>query len=120
MGDKPLIFGVSYDVDNLIKALLKENIELNLEKDYYVNISSPPIPDSIDFADSVISGLFVDIKEDVVIAILNWLREQEKEHREKPKLKICIEGNLLNIDIEDMQILLKILKDCSKKENKKC
>ena len=117
MNEKSLIFGVSYAVDSLIMALLKQRINLNLDDDYYVNISPPPISDLNYFGDSVISCLFVDLKEDLVKAILVWLREWEKEHIEKPKLKFCIEGNLLNIDVQDLEILLKLLKDCSSKKN---
>ena len=46
MDEKTLIFGVSYSLDSLILALLKMKIDLNLAKNYYVNISPPPIPDS--------------------------------------------------------------------------
>ena len=125
MAEKTLIFGVSYAVDSLIMVLLNQKINLNVEEDYYVNISPPPIPDSTDFGDSVISGIFVDVTEELVKATIGWLREREKEHTEKPKLKICIDGNLLNIDVQDMEILMKVLKECSKKKreqqsNKDC
>ena len=116
MAEKTLIFGVSYAVDSLIMALLNQKIDLNLEEDYYVNISPPPIPDSTDFGDSVISGIFVDVTEELIKATLGWLREREKEQTEKPKLKICINGNLLNIDVQDMEIMMKVLKECSKKK----
>ena len=109
MNEKSLIFGVSYAVDSLIMALLNQKIDLNLDDDYYVNISPPPIPDAMDFGDSVISGLFVDLSKNLVKAILVWLREREKEHVEKPKLKFCIDGNLLNIDVPDLEILLNVL-----------
>jgi len=114
MDEKALIFGVSYTVDGLIMTLLKQKIDLNVDADYYVNISPPPIPDSTDFGDSVISGIFVDVTEELVKATLGWLREREKEQVENPKLKICINGNLLNIDVQDMEIMMKILKECSK------
>ena len=114
MDEMSLIFWVSYAVDGLIMALLKQNIVLNLDEDYYVNISPPPIPDSTDFGDSVISGVFVDVNEELVEATIGWLREREKEQEEKPKLKICINGNLLNIDIQDMEIMMNVLKECSK------
>ena len=125
MDEKALIFGVSYAVDGLIMSLLKQKIDLNLDEDYYVNISPPPIPDSTDFGDSVISGIFVDVTEELVKATLGWLREKEKEQAEKPKLEICINGNLVNIDVQDMEILMKVLKECSKKKreqqsNKDC
>ena len=42
MDEKSLIFGVSYAVDDLIIALLNQKIDLNLDKDFYVNISPPP------------------------------------------------------------------------------
>ena len=116
MTEKTLIFGVSYAVDSLIMALLNQKINLNVEEDYYVNISPPPIPDSTDFGDSVISGIFVDVTEELIKATLGWLREREKEQTEKPKLKICINGNLLNIDVQDMEIMMKVLKKCSKKK----
>ena len=114
MKQKALIFGVSYSVDSLIMSLLKNEIDLNLEKDYYVNISPPPIPESFDFPDQVISGLFVDVSKDLIKAILIWLREREKEHVEESKLKFCINGNLLTINVQEMQILLKVVKVCSK------
>ncbi len=116
MDEKSLIFGVSSVVDGLIMALLKQNIDLNVEEDYYVNISHPPIPDSTDFGGSVISGIFVDATEELVKATIGWLREREKEQVEKPKLKICINRNLLNIDVQDMEIMMNVLKECSKKK----
>lgn len=116
MDEKSLIFGVSYAVDGLIMELLKQKIDLNLDEDYYVNISPPPIPDSTDFGDAVISGIFVDVTKELVKATLNWLREREKENLEKPKLKFCIDGNLVNIDIQDLEIILKVINDCSKKQ----
>ncbi|MCW4016837.1 MAG: hypothetical protein NWF06_10740 [Candidatus Bathyarchaeota archaeon] len=117
MGEKALIFGVSYAVDSLIMALIKRKIDLNLDEDYYVNISPPPIPDSTDFGDAVISGMFVDVTEALVKTTINWLREREKQHNiENPKLKLCINGNLLNIDVQEMETLLSVLKECSKKK----
>ena len=61
MDEKALVFGVSYAVDSLIMALLKQKKELNLDDDYYVNISPPPIPDLPDYGNAVISGIFVPI-----------------------------------------------------------
>ena len=119
MDEKALIFGVSYAIDGLIMSLLKQKINMNLDEDYYVNISYPPISDSTDFSDSVISGIFVNATEELVKATLGWLREREKEQVEKPKLKLCLNGNLLNIDIQDMEIMLKVLKDCSKRNKGK-
>lgn len=113
MAEKCLIFGVSYAVDSLIMVLLKQKIDLNLDEDYYVNISPPPIPDSTDYGNSVISGVFVDLTEELVRATIGWLREREKQHMEKPKLKICISGSLLNIDVQDMEMLINFLKECS-------
>ena len=99
MDEKSLIFGVSYAVDGLIMALLKQNIDLNIEEDYYVNISPPPIPDSTDFGDSVISGIFVDLTEDVVTAILGVVSRTKKgthgksktenQHQRKPLQHKC-------------------------------
>jgi hypothetical protein len=112
MDEKSLLFGVSYAVDDLILELLNQKITLDLEEDFYVNISPPPIPGlAEEFTDSVISGLFVDLTEDLIKAILVWLREIKQEQGENPKLKISIGGNLLNIKIHDMEMLLKVLKE---------
>ena len=119
MDEKALIFGVSYSVDSLILALMKAKINLDLDNNYYVNISPPPISDITDYRDSVISGLFVDLSEKLIKIVIGWLRERENEHIEKSKLKICIDGNLLNIDIQDMQILLNVIQECSKSKNQK-
>jgi len=117
MDEKSLVFGVSYAVDSLIMSLLNENIALDLEEDYYVNIAPPPIPDSTDYGNEVISGVFVDVSEDLIKATINWLRDREKEHMGKPKLKICINGNLLNVDVQDMEILSDVLKRCTAKKH---
>jgi hypothetical protein len=87
-----------------------------LDEDYYVNISPPPIPDSTDYGDAVISGVFVVVSEELVKSTIGWLRQREKEHVEKPKLKICINGNILNIDVQDMEILLDVLQNCAEKK----
>ncbi len=119
MDEKSLIFGVSYDVDDLIIALLNRRINLNLDKDFYVNISPPPIPGiAEELGDSVISGLFVDLTVELVKVILLWLRKIKHEELEDPKLKITIGGNLLNLNIQDMKMLLKILKEWSTEREK--
>ena len=119
MDEKSLIFGVSYNVDDLIIFLLNRRIDLNLDKDFYVNISPPPIPGITDeFEDSVISGLFVDLTAELVKAILFWLRKIKQEELEDPKLKITIGGNLLNLNIQDMKMLLKILSEWNTKREK--
>ena len=119
MDEKSLVFGVSYSVDSLIMALLKESIPLNLDEDYYVNISPPPIPDQLDFGNSVVSGVFVDVTEDLVKATIKWLRNRAKENMENPELQICIDGNLLNVDVQDMEILLDVMKRCEQKKQAK-
>ncbi len=114
MDEKSLIFGVSYAVDDLIIALLNQKIDLNLEEDYYVNISPPPIPGvAEEFGDSVISGIFVDLSVELVEAVLVWLRKIKQEQTENPKLKITVDGNILSINVQDMEMLLEILKEWS-------
>ena len=119
MDEKSLVFGVSYAIDSLIMALLKENIPLNLDEDYYVNISPPPIPNQIDFGDSVISGIFVDVTEDLIKTTIGWLRDREKEHMGKPKMQLCIDGNLLNVNVQNLEILLDVLRRCAEKKRSK-
>lgn len=115
MNEKSLIFGVSDAVEDLIMTLIKQKIDLTLEKDYYLNISPPPIPESTEyFGDSVISGIFVDLTEELIKAILGWL--QAKKKLKNPKLKITISGNLLNINVHDMEIIMHVLAECSKQK----
>ena len=111
--NKSLIFGVSDAVEDLIMTLIKKKIDLTLEKDYYLNISPPPIPESTEyFGDTGISGIFVDLTEELIKAILGWL--QAKKKLKNPKLKIAISGNLPNINVHDMEIIMQVLAECSK------
>jgi hypothetical protein len=119
MSEKSLIFGVSYAVDSLIMTLIKEQIKLDLDTDYYVNIDAPPIPDLPDFGNSVISGVFVDVTENLVKTTLDWLRDREKENMEKPQLLFSLGGNLLKIDIQDMEMLLKFIRDCAQRQKQR-
>lgn len=117
MDEKALVFGVSDSVEDLILALLKQKVDLDIEKDYYLNISPPPIPESKDFFDDlVISGIFVDVNKTLLNKILSWL-QRKKNLKNPPKLKLVINGNLLDINISGVKILLRILKDCSDKNN---
>ena len=112
MDEKSLIFGVSDAVEDLILALIKKKIKLDLDNDYYLNISPPPINESAEyFGQSVISGIFVDLTEELIKTILGWL--QAKKKMKNPKLKLIIDGKLLNINIPDMELLFKILTECS-------
>ena len=119
MDEKSLIFGVSYAVDDLIMALFKQRIDLNVDDDYYVNISPPPIADlDKEFEGSVVSGIFVDLTEELVKAILVWLNTPNKE-LEDSSMKISIGGNLLNITAKDMEVLLNVMNECAKLKREK-
>jgi hypothetical protein len=112
MDEKSLIFGASDDVEGLILWLIKRKIKLDLDNDYYLNISPPPIAESAEFfGESVISGIFVDLTEELIKSILGWLKANKK--LKNPKLKLIIDGNLLNLNIHDLEILLQVQKECS-------
>jgi len=112
MDEKSLIFGVSDVVEDLVLMMIKQKIELDLENDYYLNISPPPIQESAEyFGKSVISGIFVNISEELIKTILEWIKTNKK--LKNPKLKTIINGNLLNINVHDMEILLQTQKECS-------
>ena len=81
MDEKALIFGVSYAVDDLIIALLTKKICLNVKEDYYVNISPPPIPDSPEFDDAIISGIFVDLTEELVKTCLLYTSPSPRDRQ---------------------------------------
>lgn len=115
MGEKSLIFGVSDAIEDLIISMVKQKIELDLENDYYLNISPPPIPESAEyFGEAVISGIFVDLTADLIKAIIVWL--QPKKTLKNPKIKFVIDGSLLNINVHNMEILLQVLAECSKQK----
>ncbi|MEJ2240956.1 MAG: hypothetical protein P8Y18_02270 [Candidatus Bathyarchaeota archaeon] len=106
---RSLIFGTSDDVEDLILELFKQNLDIDFEHDYYLNIPPPPKEDTtIDYGDSVVSGLFVDLTVELIDAILRWLKEKEK--LVNPNLEISIEGNLVNVDVRVMEQLQKVLK----------
>ncbi len=106
---RSLVFGASDDVEDLILELYTQKLDIDFENDYYLNIPAPPKEDtSIDYGDSVVSGLFVDLSEELVEAILRWLKE--KKEGVNPNLEISIDGNLVNVNVRVMERLLKVLK----------
>ena len=117
MDEKSLIFGVSDAIEDLIMVLIKQKIDLNMENDYYLNISPPPISESAEyFGDAIISGVFVDLNEKLITTIIGWL--QAKKTLNNLKLKFVLDGNLLNVTLHDMEILLQVLAECSKQKKK--
>lgn len=106
---RSLIFGTSDDIEDLILDLFKQKLDIDFEKDYYLNIPPPPKEDTtIDYGNSVVSGLFVDLSEELVEAILRWLTIKKKEVN--PNLEMSIDGNLVNVNVRVMEQLLRILK----------
>jgi len=109
VGMRSLVFGASDDVEDLILELFKDKLDIDFENDYYLNIPPPPKEETtIDYGDSVVSGLFVDLSEELVEAILRWLKEKKKGVT--PNLEISIDGNLVSVNVRVMERLLKILK----------
>ena len=110
---RSLIFGTSNDVEDLVRELYKQKLDIDFENDYYLNIPPPPKEDSnIDYGGSVVSGLFVDLTVELIDAILRWLKE--KKNWVTPNLEISIEGNLVNVNVRVMEQLQKMLKRHSK------
>jgi len=94
----------------LVLELFKQKLDIDFENNYYLNIPRPPRVDEInDYGDSVISGLFVDLTEELIEAIIRWLKKRRK--MANPNLEISIEGNLLNVNVQDMEQLLQIIKE---------
>ena len=106
---RSLIFGTSDDVEDLVLELFKQKLDIDFEHDYYLNIPPPPREDTTKaYGNSIISGLFVDLTEELIEAIFLWLKEKKKDVN--PNLEISIAGNLVNVNVRDMEQLLKILK----------
>ncbi|MCW4034752.1 MAG: hypothetical protein NWF03_05250 [Candidatus Bathyarchaeota archaeon] len=118
--EKSLIFGVSHDIDRLILVLLRQKVVLDLENDYYLNIPPPPLDEADEiFGDSVISGIFVIMNEDLIDKLLSWLAVIDRRGKERPKLLVSLGGNILKLDEHDLGIVLDVLKDCSKEKAEK-
>ena len=108
-----LIFGASNDVEDLVRELYKQKLDIDFENDYYLNIPRPPKEDStMDYGDSVVSGLFVDLTVELIDAIIIWLKKKEKGRI--ANLEISIEGNLVNVNVRVMERLRKVWKRQSK------
>jgi len=106
---RSLIFGTSDDVEDLILELFQQKLDIDFENDYYLNIPPPPKEDTaIDYGNSVVSGLFVDLSVELVEAILGWLKEKKKGVN--PNLEISIDGNLVSVNVRVLEQLLRILK----------
>ncbi|MFA5364306.1 MAG: hypothetical protein WC325_03895 [Candidatus Bathyarchaeia archaeon] len=113
--EKSLVFGVSEDIDNMVMALVKQKVDINIEKDYYLNIPPPPVDNADEiFGDAVISGVFVDLIESVINTILRWLRIRTRKQQPEPKLFIIVGDNILQVNIHNMNIILEVLKECSR------
>ena len=110
MDEKSLIFGVSDDLEDLLMFLIRKNVDVDLEKDYYLNIPPPPTRDSNDdFGNSVIAGMFVELNEKLVETVLLWLQCRKKKALANPKLEISIGGNLIKVNRHDMEVLRNLL-----------
>ena len=106
---RSLIFGTSNDVEDLVRELYKQKLDIDFENDYYLNIPPPPNEDTtIDYGGSVVSGLFVDLTVELIDAILRWLKAKKKGTN--PNLEINLDGNLITVNIRVMEQLLKIVK----------
>jgi hypothetical protein len=112
---KCLVFGVSDDVEQMVMALVKQKVDVDIEKDYYLNIPPPPVDNADEiFGDAVISGVFVDLIESVINAVLKWLRAQTQKQQPEPKLFIIVGDNILQVNTHNMKIILDVLKECSR------
>jgi hypothetical protein len=112
---KCLVFGVSDDVEQMVMALVKQIVDVDIEKDYYLNIPPPPVDNADEiFGDAVISGVFVDLIESVINAVLKWLRAQTQKQQPEPKLFIIVGDNILQVNTHNMKIILDVLKECSR------
>jgi hypothetical protein len=113
--EKSLVFGVSDDVEQMVMALVKQKVDVDIEKDYYLNIPPPPVDNADEiFGDAVISGVFVDLIESVINAVLKWLRAQTQKQQPEPKLFIIVGDNILQVNTHNMKIILDVLKECSR------
>lgn len=66
---------------------------------------------------TLFSTVVVELTKEAIKAIIKWLRERRKKGLKRPKLKIIVEGNILDLSQKDMKVLMKMLEEVSKEKS---
>lgn len=122
MKDKIYISGNEKDLEDFTKMLKGSNIPFSKEKrekakkevsrDVWAHI--PP-----DWMwQTVVGVVVVEATKELVKAIIKWLKERNEKGLKKPRLKVTVEGNVVNLNVSQMKILGKVLENASKEKEK--
>lgn len=65
----------------------------------------------------LLNEVTIKLTKKAIRAIIKWLRERRKKGLKKPKLKIIVEGNILDLSQKDMRVLMKMLEEVSKEKS---
>lgn len=60
--------------------------------------------------------VIIELTKEAIKAIIKWLKERRKKGLRRPKLKVIVEGNILDLNQKDMKILMGILEKASKEQ----
>lgn len=67
---------------------------------------------------TVVGVVVVEATKELVKAIIKWLKERKEKGLKKPRLKVTVEGNVVNLNVSQMKILEKVLEKASKEKGK--
>ncbi|MEM3565930.1 MAG: hypothetical protein QXK18_03540 [Candidatus Bathyarchaeia archaeon] len=67
----------------------------------------------------LLNGVIIELTKEAIKAIIKWLKERRKKGLKRPKLKVIVEGNILDLNQKDMKILMGILEKASKEQRTK-
>ena len=67
---------------------------------------------------TVAGVIVVEATKELVKAIIKWLKERKEKGLKKPRLKVTVEGNVVNLNVSQMKILEKVLEKASKEKEK--
>jgi hypothetical protein len=105
----------SRDIISLINRLDKENISFTAITETIDVRPDGGVGDT--FVGTIITGIAVVATKELVKLLIKWLKERKRFGQ--PTLKIRVEGNILNLNLEDMKTLTNILKEATKHKEKR-
>lgn len=107
--------GDEKDLIEFLKVLEKQNIPFTIP---YRDKASESYPAKRIFI-HVLESVIVEFSKKTVETIINWLKERKKKGLKNPRLKVTVEGNILDLNPEDMKRLADILDKASKERKPK-
>jgi hypothetical protein len=68
---------------------------------------------------TLLCTVIVELTKESLKTIIKWLKERRKKGLKNPRLKVVVEGNVLNLNQKDIKILKNMLEEASKEQKPK-